>query len=112
MIVNVKLLEFPEEGEERVGRVIEILGHPGRFRRRRRGRHPQASPAAPVSARGGGAGRARAGAIGAAELAGRRDFRGIDIVTIDGETARDFDDAVWVDRCPTATTRCTSTSPT
>ena len=38
--------------------------------------------------------------IGAAELAGRRDFRDMDIVTIDGETARDFDDAVWVDRLP------------
>src|SRR5204863_5377684 len=32
------------------------------------------------------------------EIEGRRDFRGLDIVTIDGETARDFDDAVWVDR--------------
>jgi ribonuclease R len=32
------------------------------------------------------------------ELAGRRDFRGMDIVTIDGETARDFDDAVWVEK--------------
>ena len=31
---------------------------------------------------------------------GRRDFRELDIVTIDGETARDFDDAVWVDRLP------------
>ena len=29
---------------------------------------------------------------------GRRDFRDMDVVTIDGETARDFDDAVWVDR--------------
>ncbi len=34
------------------------------------------------------------------ELAGRQDFRALDIVTIDGETARDFDDAVWVDRLP------------
>ena len=30
----------------------------------------------------------------------RRDFRDLPIVTIDGETARDFDDAVWVDRLP------------
>jgi len=33
-----------------------------------------------------------------AVIAKRRDFRGLDIVTIDGETARDFDDAVWVEK--------------
>ncbi len=38
------------------------------------------------------------GVIPAEEYAGRRDFRELDIVTIDGETARDFDDAVWVDK--------------
>src|SRR6202023_555199 len=32
------------------------------------------------------------------ELEGRQDFRALDIVTIDGATARDFDDAVWVER--------------
>ena len=32
--------------------------------------------------------------------AGRRDFRDLPIVTIDGETARDFDDAVLVDKLP------------
>ena len=39
-------------------------------------------------------------AIAEAEIEGRRDFRDMPIVTIDGETARDFDDAVWVDRLP------------
>ena len=32
------------------------------------------------------------------EVDRRRDFRGLPIVTIDGETARDFDDAVLVTR--------------
>jgi exoribonuclease R len=36
--------------------------------------------------------------ISSAELRGRRDFRELPIVTIDGETARDFDDAVLVKR--------------
>src|SRR5205823_209536 len=39
-------------------------------------------------------------AIMPADTEGRRDFRGMDVVTIDGETARDFDDAVWVDSLP------------
>ena len=94
MVVNVELLDY----EEKVGRVIEILGHPDDFGVDvevviRKHHLPHQFPpevveqAAHVPA-----------AIGEAELNGRRDFRGMDIVTIDGETARDFDDAVWVDK--------------
>jgi len=36
--------------------------------------------------------------VGKADLAGRVDLRGYTTVTIDGETARDFDDAVSIDR--------------
>src|SRR5262249_59686464 len=32
------------------------------------------------------------------DLAGREDLRGIELVTIDGETARDFDDAVYCEK--------------
>ncbi len=97
MIVNAEILDFLEGGERVVGKVIEILGHPDDFgvdveimirKHHIPHRFPvdvieQAQSISPV--------------IEAAH-AGRQDFRNLDIVTIDGETARDFDDAVWVDR--------------
>jgi ribonuclease R len=94
MVVNVELLDY----EERVGRVIEILGHPDDFGVDveiviRKHHLPHQFPPEVVEQ----AERVPS-AIGPEELAGRRDFRGMDIVTIDGETARDFDDAVWVDK--------------
>ena len=82
-----------------MGRVIEILGHPDDFGvdveiviRKHHLPH-QFPPEVVEQARSRFPTRSRRG-----ELEGRRDFRGMDIVTIDGETARDFDDAVWVDR--------------
>ena len=38
--------------------------------------------------------------VGAADLADREDLRGLGFVTIDGEDARDFDDAVYCERTP------------
>jgi ribonuclease R len=83
-----------------VGRVVEILGHPDDFGvdveiviRKHHLPH-QFPPEAMEEAE------AIPNAIAEWELEGRRDFRGMDVVTIDGETARDFDDAVWVDRLP------------
>jgi ribonuclease R len=98
MIVNCEILEFPEDDDHAVGRVIEVLGHPDDFgvdvEVIIRNHHiPHRFPAEAI---------AQAQSIAAAvpedEIARRRDFRSYDIVTIDGETARDFDDAVWVDR--------------
>jgi ribonuclease R len=94
MVVNVELLDY----EQKVGRVIEILGHPDDFGVDveiviRKHHLPHQFPPEVVEQA-----EAVPTAIGEAELAGRRDFRGMDIVTIDGETARDFDDAVWVDK--------------
>src|SRR5258708_6002680 len=98
MIVNVEIMEFPEDGDRAVGRVIEILGHPDDFGVDveiviRKHHIPHRFPPDVLAQA-----EAYAGAIPAAELARRRDFRGMDVVTIDGETARDFDDAVWVER--------------
>ncbi|HLI85101.1 MAG TPA: VacB/RNase II family 3'-5' exoribonuclease [Bryobacteraceae bacterium] len=100
MVVNVELLEYPERGANPVGRVIEILGNPDDFGVDveiviRKHHLPHQFPAKVVTQA-----ESIPNVIAARELAGRRDFRELDIVTIDGETARDFDDAVWVDRLP------------
>lgn len=98
MVVNVELLEYPEKGSGPVGRVVEILGHPDDFGVDvevviRKHHLPHQFPPEVVEQA-----QAIPNVISAREMAGRRDFRALDIVTIDGETARDFDDAVWVDR--------------
>jgi ribonuclease R len=100
MVVNVELLEYPEKGSTPVGRVMEILGQPDDFGVDvevviRKHHLPHQFPPEVLQQA-----QSVPDIITAAELEGRRDFRGMDIVTIDGETARDFDDAVWVDRLP------------
>jgi ribonuclease R len=100
MIVNVELLEYPENGARAVGRVVEILGSPDDFGIDveiviRKHHLPHRFPPEVVEQA-----EAIPGVIATWELADRQDFRTLDIVTIDGETARDFDDAVWVDRLP------------
>ena len=100
MIVNVEILEFPENGAEAVGRVIEILGRPDDFGvdveiMIRKHHIPHHFPPEVLEQA-----QNYSNVIREDELVGRRDYRSLDIVTIDGETARDFDDAVWVDRLP------------
>jgi ribonuclease R len=100
MIVNVEILEFPEDGGHAVGRVIEILGHPDDFGVDveiiiRKHHIPHHFPPEVLEQA-----QSYSNTIRLDELTGRQDFRDMDIVTIDGETARDFDDAVWVDRLP------------
>lgn len=97
-IVNVEVLEFPEGKEDGVGRVLEILGYPDDFGvdveiiiRKHHLPHEFSRQVLDE---------ARSVAVQAepSELERRRDFRHLPIVTIDGETARDFDDAVHVER--------------
>jgi ribonuclease R len=99
-VVNVEVLEFPEGGESAVGRVIEILGYPDDFGVDveiviRKHHLPHEFPPEVIAQA-----RSFSHEIPDEELARRRDFRSFPIVTIDGETARDFDDAVWVDHLP------------
>ncbi len=98
MIVTAEILDFGDEGERPVGRVIEVLGHPESFgidvEILIRSHHiPHQFPEDVLEQAA-----AIPGPIPESEIARRRDFRDLPIVTIDGETARDFDDAVYVER--------------
>jgi ribonuclease R len=97
-VVNVELLRYPRGGMPATGKVIEILGRPGDLGvdteimiRKHHLPHVFAAEVLQEAEE-------RAQAVQAAETQGREDFRKLPIVTIDGETARDFDDAVYVER--------------
>ena len=97
LVVTAEILDFGEDGDRPVGRIIEILGRPGDFgidvEILIRSHHiPHRFPDDVLAQA-----KAIPGSIPPEEIAKRRDFRELDIVTIDGETARDFDDAVWVE---------------
>lgn len=100
MIVNAEVLDFGDDGAEPAGRVIELLGWPDDFGVDveiiiRKHHIPHEFPPEVLTEA-----ERFSTAIEEPELARRRDFRASPIVTIDGETARDFDDAVLVDRLP------------
>ena len=98
MIVNVEIVDYAEDQDNAVGRVIEVLGHTGDFGIDveiiiRKHHIPHEFPEHVIEQA-----RAFPTEVPIEEILGRRDFRNLSIVTIDGETARDFDDAVWVER--------------
>ena len=98
MVVEVEIIQWPSASQSPRGRVIEILGREDDFGvdveiviRKHHIRHvfpdavlEEAQEISPV--------------IHHRELDRRQDYRDLPIVTIDGETARDFDDAVLVRR--------------
>lgn len=99
-VVNVELIRFPREGAAPTGRVVEILGRPGDLGvdteiiiRKHHLPHTFAPELLSEAER-------LARPVSDLDRSGREDFRHLPIVTIDGETARDFDDAVYVDRRP------------
>jgi ribonuclease R len=97
-VVNVELLRYPRSEAAATGRVIEILGRPGDIGvdteiiiRKHHLPHEFSHVVLDEAER-------RAEPVSEIEHTGREDFRHLPIVTIDGETARDFDDAVYVER--------------
>ncbi len=97
-VVVVDLIAQPSEHAEAAGRVVEVLGRP-------------TDPGMEIEIalrkhalpfRFSDAALAQAGKLPAdvrpADRRGREDLRGLPLVTIDGETAKDFDDAVFCER--------------
>ena len=95
LVVDVEITQWPTPTRPAAGRVIEVLGTPEDFGvdveiMIRKHQLPRIFPENVLA-------EARQVArLDPEEVARRRDFRGLPIVTIDGETARDFDDAVLV----------------
>src|ERR1700678_3432072 len=99
-VVDVEIRRYPKGGLAPVGRVVEILGRPGEIGVDveiiiRKHHLPHVFDAEVLEQA-----RSTEQQVSAADLRGRRDFRDLPIVTIDGETARDFDDAVLVRPLP------------
>ncbi|SEL55734.1 ribonuclease R [Paenibacillus sp. cl141a] len=100
--VVVKLVSYPEGRAAAEGEIVEILGHkddPGVdiLSIIRKHQLPEGFPEEVLAEAD-----AAPDAITEEEIVqqGRRDLRGLNIVTIDGEDAKDLDDAVNVERLP------------
>jgi ribonuclease R len=96
LVVDVEITDWPSATQNPRGRVVEILGREDDFGvdveiTIRKFHLPHHFPAAALEEA-----QDASAVIPAEEIERRRDFRGLPIVTIDGETARDFDDAVYV----------------
>src|SRR5437763_1268083 len=99
-MVKVELTRWPTPSRGAIGRVAEVLGDidaPGvdtEIIIRKHGIPDAHSPDAIAEA-------VRLGtAVSERDLRGRTDFRGVPTVTIDGEHARDFDDAITIEMLP------------
>ncbi len=100
VVVDVEITDWPSPTQNPRGRVVEILGREDDFGvdveiMIRKFHLPHHFPVATLREAEN-----TPATITAEDLQGRRDFRDLSIVTIDGETARDFDDAVLVSMLP------------
>ncbi len=97
-VVMVEIVEQPQRHTKPVGRIVEVLGNyadPGMEIEIALRKHdlPHEFSAAIEKA----AAKFPSG-VTEKDLAGREDLRKLPLVTIDGETAKDFDDAVYCER--------------
>jgi ribonuclease R len=97
-VVIVEIIEQPTKVSQPIGRIVEVLGNyadPGMEIEIALRKHdlPFEFSAAALAEN-----KALPAKVKKAELAGREDLRELPLVTIDGETARDFDDAVYCEK--------------
>ncbi|MBZ5688669.1 MAG: VacB/RNase II family 3'-5' exoribonuclease [Acidobacteriia bacterium] len=100
VVVDVEITDWPSPTQSPRGKVVEIIGREDDFGVDveiiiRKFHLPHHFPAATLEEA-----QQVPATIPGLELRRRRDFRALPIVTIDGETARDFDDAVLVRTLP------------
>ncbi|HEY4901601.1 MAG TPA: RNB domain-containing ribonuclease [Terriglobales bacterium] len=98
VVVDVEITSWPSPADNPKGRVVEILGYEDDFGVDveiviRKHHLPHHFPVEVLQEA-----EQFERTISSSELGHRRDYRALPIVTIDGETARDFDDAVTVCR--------------
>jgi ribonuclease R len=98
IVVDVEITDWPSPTQNPRGCVVEILGYEDDFGVDveiiiRKFHLPHRFPVAVLEEA-----QAVADIVPHGELRSRHDYRGLPIVTIDGETARDFDDAVFARR--------------
>src|SRR5450631_3244234 len=96
LVVDVEITDWPSPTQNPRGRVTEILGREDDFGvdveiTIRKFHLPHHFPAAALEEA-----QQTSAVIPSTELERRHYFRGLPILTLDGETARDFDDAVYV----------------
>ena len=97
-VVTAQIVEYPTKHSEPIGHVIEILGDyadPGMEIEIALRKHdlPHEFPKQALDAA-----RRLPKTVEAKDLKGRKDLRKLKFVTIDGETAKDFDDAVYCEK--------------
>ncbi len=94
-VVVVEVVQQPARHSPPIGRIVEILGNatdPGMEIEIALRKHKLPNEFAPDAL---AEAERVARPVAAADLRGRKDLRALPLVTIDGETARDFDDAVY-----------------
>ena len=97
-VVTVEIIEQPDRHAKPIGRIVEVLGNyadPGMEIEIALRKHELPFEFSTAAL---GEAEVLPDALTSSDAAGRKDLRALPLLTIDGETARDFDDAVFAEK--------------